>query len=415
MIKVLSIVGARPQFIKAATLSRAIRDHNRSSPPIPITELLVHTGQHYDPNMSDIFFDELEIPKPSHHLGIGSASHGRQTGEMLAKIEEVIIEEKPDWVLVYGDTNSTLAGALAAVKLHVPVAHIEAGLRSYNRRMPEEINRVLTDHVSSLLLCPTETAVRNLKDEGIREGVHLVGDVMFDAILHDIEVAEKKSTILRDLDLQTKGYFLATVHRAENTDDPHRFECILTALQEIALTHPVVWPVHPRARKILQHGYPHLLAEASYNGSPRLAKLTERGSRLCILEPVSYLDMLVLEKNARVVLTDSGGVQKEAYWLQVPCVTLRDETEWVETVETGWNVLAGAEPGTIVTMAQNPPRPSASPLLFGAGDAAKRIIEVLIAASLSHPLKQCPTLSERTEKVSSNPANEANTLHLSSS
>jgi len=380
-MKIVTIVGARPQFVKAAAVSRAVQTYNQSisGNQTTILELLVHTGQHYDRDMSDIFFEELGIPEPAYNLGIGSGSHGRQTGEMLRGIEEALLREQPDWLLAYGDTNSTLAGALAAVKLHIPVAHVEAGLRSHNRCMPEEINRVLTDHVSTLLLCPTETAVKNLKDEGIKQGVHLVGDVMYDAVLHDLPVAERRSAILRDLGLQPKGYHLATVHRAENTDDTIRLDGILAALQEISRIRPVVWPMHPRTRQVLSRLHPSLLADAIEDHSTPIPGRAGTHHGLCAINPVSYFDMLVLEKNAKLILTDSGGVQKEAYWLGVPCVTLRDETEWVETVEVGWNVLAGADRDQIVRLAETRTPPGERPALFGAGDAAKRTIEVLAA------------------------------------
>ena len=380
-MKIVTIVGARPQFVKAAAVSRAVQTYNQSisGNQTTILELLVHTGQHYDRDMSDIFFEELGIPEPAYNLGIGSGSHGRQTGEMLRGIEEALLREQPDWLLAYGDTNSTLAGALAAVKLHIPVAHVEAGLRSHNRCMPEEINRVLTDHVSTLLLCPTETAVKNLKDEGIKQGVHLVGDVMYDAVLHDLPVAERRSAILRDLGLQPKGYHLATVHRAENTDDTIRFDGILAALQEISRSRPVVWPMHPRTRQVLSRLHPSLLADAIEDHSTPIPGRAGTHHGLCAINPVSYFDMLVLEKNAKLIITDSGGVQKEAYWLGVPCVTLRDETEWVETVEVGWNVLAGADRDQIVRLAETRTPPGERPALFGAGDAAKRTIEVLAA------------------------------------
>jgi UDP-GlcNAc3NAcA epimerase len=319
-MKIVSIVGARPQFIKAAVLSREIRKEH--------TEVLIHTGQHYDENMSQVFFDELDIPAPNYFLGIGSGSHGAQTGAMLAGIEEVLLKEQPDCVLVYGDTNSTLAGALAAVKLHIKVAHVEAGLRSFNRRMPEEINRVLTDHVADLLLCPTQTAVDNLAAEGITAGVHLVGDVMYDGLLWAVERGKRTSTILADLGLSPKNYALVTVHRAENTDDPERLGGILDALNQIEET--IVWPVHPRAHKKLEE----------LNWQP--------AEHIRLIEPVGYVDMATLEAQARVILTDSGGMQKEAYWLGVPCITLRDETEWVETVEAGANEIVGTSAPCIV-------------------------------------------------------------------
>ncbi len=323
-MKIVTIVGARPQFIKAAVLSRELRKEQ--------TEILVHTGQHYDSNMSDIFFAELGIPAPDYNLGIGSGPHGKQTGEMLAAIEEVLLKAIPDWVIVYGDTNSTLAGALAAVKLHIKVAHVEAGLRSFNRAMPEEINRVMTDHASDLLLCPTKTAEENLAKEGITKGVHLVGDVMYDALMW-AAAQEKGPSILDTLDLEPGKYLLATVHRAENTDDPNRLKGILAAFEQVQET--LVWPVHPRTRQKLQ--------ELQWKPAGHVK----------MIEPLGYLDIAQLEKHARIILTDSGGIQKEACWLGVPCITLRDETEWVETVQSGWNVLVGAETRQILQYIQN--------------------------------------------------------------
>jgi len=357
----LTIVGARPQFIKAAAVSRAIREHNAVHPERPIHEVLLHTGQHYDENMSQVFFDELDIPHPHYNLGVGSLPHGAQTGRMLERIEEVLLKEKPAWVLVYGDTNSTLAGALAAAKLHIPVAHVEAGLRSYNRHMPEEINRVLADHLSTLLFCPTRAAVDNLAGEGIREGVELVGDVMYDAALYYVERAEAHSTILADLSLRPQEYVLATVHRAENTDDPLRLRAIVEGLDAVAQKMPVVIPLHPRTRSALERE--GLLAQAA--GACRL------------IPPLGYLDMVLLEKNARLIATDSGGVQKEAYFYGVPCITLREETEWVETVETGWNVLVGTDRERITLAATSFAKPAARPALYGDGMAAARCVAML--------------------------------------
>ena len=320
-MKALSIVGARPQFIKVkpviSEFAKAEIDH-----------ILVHTGQHYDYEMSKVFFDELSIPEADYNLEVGSYTHGRQTGLMLERIEKVLLEEMPDMVVVYGDTNSTLAGALAAVKLHIPTAHIEAGLRSFNRCMPEEINRIVADHISTLLFCPTDTAVRNLADEGITDGVHQVGDIMYDSVLHNITLAEQSSVILDQLALDSKTYYMATIHRAENTDNKERLDNILNALRQIEV--PIVLPMHPRTKKTLG------------------AKLDNIGAGVKIIDPVSYLDMLMLEKNARVILTDSGGVQKEAYWANVPCITLRDETEWVELVQAGYNRVVGADTSAIL-------------------------------------------------------------------
>ncbi len=361
-LRIVTIVGARPQFVKAATVSRAIAAHNEAGRDPVIEEKLVHTGQHYDDNMSAVFFEELEIPRPAYNLGVGSGTHGEQTGRMLERIEQVLLSEKPDLTLVYGDTNSTLAGALAAVKLHIPVAHVEAGLRSFVRTMPEEINRVLTDHVCDLLFCPTPTAVANLAREGIDKGVHRVGDVMYDSTLfYAQKVTPREQDMLRRLGIAAKSFDLATVHRAENTDSRERLSDIFEAFDEIATPAcPVVVPLHPRTVKYVQQ----------YGLRVRDA--------VRIIEPASYLEMVVLEKNARRILTDSGGVQKEAYFLGVPCVTLREETEWVETVEAGWNILAGSDKRAIVA-AVNAPAPAASRDngLYGNGDSATRICELL--------------------------------------
>ena len=366
-VRLLTVVGARPQFIKAAAVSRAIREHNADHPERPIREVLLHTGQHYDENMSQVFFDELEIPRPDHNLGVGSLPHGAQTGRMLERIEEVLLREKPDGVLVYGDTNSTLAGALAAVKLHIPVAHVEAGLRSLNRHMPEEINRVLTDHLSTLLFCPTRAAVDNLASEGIRKGVELVGDVMYDAAQYYAAKAEARSSIMAELSLQPHEYVLATLHRAENTDDPTRLRAIIEGLGAVAQQVPVVIPLHPRTRAALE----------------REGLLARVGETCRLIPPVGYLDMVLLEKNARLIATDSGGVQKEAYFCGVPCITLREETEWVETVEAGWNVLVGVERERIISVALSFVPPETRLALYGDGSAAKRCV-ALLSASIYH-------------------------------
>lgn len=349
-MKIATVIGARPQFIKAAAVSRVLRTQHQ--------EILVHTGQHYDANMSEIFFEELHIPRPDYNLGIGSGRHGAQTGAILEQVEEVLITEKPDALLVYGDTNSTLAGALAASKLHIPVIHIEAGLRSFNRRMPEEINRVLTDHLSSWLFCPTETAVKNLLAEGITAGVHKNGDVMYDAFLYNLELAKEKSTILQAVGLTSKAFILCTIHRAENTDDPARLTQILTAISQISL--PVVLPLHPRTRKIVQ--------ELGLNSLLEKVK---------VIDPVGYLDMITLEAHALKLVTDSGGVQKEAYFAGVPCITMRDETEWVETVEVGWNRLTGADEGKILEAVESFAPPEERPSIFGNGNAAEQFITAL--------------------------------------
>ena len=317
----------------------------------------MHTGQHYDNNMSRVFFDELEIPPPDYSLGVGSGLHGEQTGAMLARLEKTLLAEKPDWTLVYGDTNSTLAGALAAAKLHIPVAHIEAGLRSFNRMMPEEINRLVTDHLSDLLLCPSQSAVDNLAAEGITRGVHIVGDVMMDALLTASERSRTQSKILEKLDLRENEYILATVHRAENSDDTIRLRKILAAFEEV--DDQVIFPVHPRTRKVIE--------TMKYVPSAKVQ----------LIEPVGYLDMVRLEQSARMILTDSGGIQKEAYWLGVPCVTLRDETEWPETVQSGWNVLSGADTEKIIQAVRSSAPPPSRPALYGDGKASARIVEWL--------------------------------------
>lgn len=320
-------------------------------------EMLVHTGQHYDYGMSQVFFEELGIPEPDINLAVGSGSHGVQTGLMLARLEEIFLKERPAWVLVYGDTNSTLAGALAAAKLHIPVAHVESGLRSFNRLMPEEINRVMADHLSELLLCPSQTAVDNLATEGITRGVHLVGDVMADALAMAAERARDHSRILKQLDLIEGGYLLATIHRAENIDDPQRLLGILAALNQLDET--VIFPVHPRTRKAM--------AILPYSPAPHVH----------LTAPVGYLDMVRLEQAARMILTDSGGIQKEAYWLRVPCLTLREETEWIETVQEGWNVLTGANTDHILTAARSFTPPTTHPALYGEGDTAARCVTLL--------------------------------------
>jgi len=360
-VKIVSIVGARPQFIKAAVVSRALQEAG-------LREFLLHTGQHYDDNMSQVFFDELDIPRPHINLGIGGGTHGQNTGRMLEAIKAVLLEQRPDWVLVYGDTDSTLAGALATAKLHIPVAHVEAGLRSFNRRMPEEINRVLTDHAADLLFTPTDTAVANLRREGLPEDrIAQVGDVMYDAALYYAARAETCSRILRRLGLAPREYILATVHRAENTDDPARLQAIFGALAQVARTLPVVLPLHPRSRKALQRQGLYDLA----------------AQHLRLLEPVGYLDMVMLEKHARLIVTDSGGVQKEAYFHRVPCVTLRAETEWMELVETGWNVLVPPTSAEAICSAlvEGLERCGPEVLLYGDGRAAEKIVQRLMRAN----------------------------------
>lgn len=360
-MKIVTVIGARPQFIKASIISQKL---SRAS---NIQEVIVHTGQHYDQGMSNVFFEELGIPNPQYNLGIGSASHGQQTGHMLGSIEEVLLNESPDLVVVYGDTNSTLAGAIAAAKLHISIAHIEAGLRSFNRQMPEEINRVLTDHASDILLTPTKLASRNLIKEGIEKAqIFEVGDVMYDVALTFAEKADQKSKILENLNLQSNSFILATIHRAENTDDSKRLEYIFTALCQISETTEIVLPLHPRTKKALQ-------------SSGLLSKVS---NSLRVIDPVGYLDMVALEKNAQLILTDSGGVQKEAYFYQVPCVVLRDETEWQELIELGWNKLV--PPNSIKTIQTGilqhlsmDVNQLSFPTVYGDGHSAKKIVDIL--------------------------------------
>jgi UDP-N-acetylglucosamine 2-epimerase len=348
-MKVLTVVGARPQFIKAAPVRRALESAGH-------TEILVHTGQHYDDALSAAQFRDLELASPQINLGVGSGRHGVQTAQMLTRLEEVIVEHEPDWVLVYGDTNSTLAAALAAVKLRVPLAHVEAGQRSFNRCMPEEINRVLTDHASDLLLCSTPTAVTNLASEGIRANVQMVGDVMIDALAWMLQRTEQPGARAR-FGLEAGGYLLATVHRAENTDDTHRLRAILNAFN--ALGEPLVFPVHPRTRKAIER----------IGWEPR--------PHVQMIDPVGYRDVVELLRDARLLLTDSGGMQKEAYFLCVPCVILRNETEWGEIVEAGWATLAAADSERIQSVVRSLQRPSQHAALHGDGHAARRCVEHL--------------------------------------
>jgi UDP-N-acetylglucosamine 2-epimerase len=348
-MRVLTVVGARPQFIKAAPVSRILRKHHE--------EFLVHTGQHYDEAMSDLFFRQLLIPAPDRNLGVGSGPHGAQTGAMLGGIESIALEIHPDFLLVYGDTNSTLAGALVGAKLHIPVVHVEAGLRSFDRRMPEEINRIVADHVSTLLLCPTETAVKNLAREGITDGVHLVGDVMFDAFQQNLEIARGQSNVLGKLGLSPQGYQLLTVHRAENVDKQERLAAILRGVG--ASGRRAVFPVHPRTRVVI-------------NSSPGLVP-----ENLQLIDPVGYLEMLVLEGNAEAIVTDSGGVQKEAYFAGRPCITLRETTEWTETVESGWNTLVGTDPEAIAEAMKSFRPQGKRPNLYGDGHAAEQVVQAI--------------------------------------
>jgi UDP-GlcNAc3NAcA epimerase len=350
-MKIASIVGARPNFIK---LSPVCKELKRCG----LDNIIIHTGQHYNYEMDRVFFDEMGIPTPDYHLGIGSGSHGFQTGEMLKEVERALVAEKPDAVIVFGDTNSTLAGGLAAAKLHIKCAHIEAGLRSYDRKMPEEINRVLVDHCSDLLLCPTRTAVENLAREGITKNVYLTGDVMADAQMDCQRIAENKSHILESLKLKPKEYFLVTVHRASNTDDRGNLVAIIEALSALD---DVVFPCHPRTEKYLKD----------------FGLWDDLMGRINVIKPVGYLDMLLLEKNARKIITDSGGVQKEAYLLGVPCITLRDETEWVETVDDGWNVLVGPNQEKIVSAARSFEPGHERADVFGKGDASIKIVELV--------------------------------------
>lgn len=367
----LTVIGARPQFIKAGPVSRALSDAG-------IRELVVHTGQHYDALMSQVFFEELDLPEPYINLGVGSGTHAEQTASMLLGLERVIMQEKPDWVLVYGDTNSTLAGAITAAKLHIPVAHVEAGLRSFNRSMPEEINRVVADAVSDLLFAPTQAACENLWREGVAaHRVKLVGDVMFDAALQYGELADRRSTILDRLALQPRSYVLATVHRAGNTDNLQNLAHIVEGICTTARHVEVIWPVHPRTRKCLDCLVP--------------AVKFPPGVRL--IEPVGYLDMVQLERNACVIVTDSGGVQKEAYFCRVPCVTVRAETEWTELVEAGWNRLCAPISGQAVATAIAAAKGTTGrqELSYGGGGAAKRIARELRevgATALQHSVHE---------------------------
>jgi UDP-N-acetylglucosamine 2-epimerase len=350
-MKIVTVVGARPQFIKAAPLSRALRASHH--------EILVHTGQHYDDAMSGVFFRELGIPRPDYNLGVGSGSHGAQTGEMLRRMEETLLTERPDRVIVFGDTNSTLAGALAAVKLQIPVAHVEAGLRSYNRAMPEEINRVVTDHLSDLLFSPTRTGVENLAREGLTQGVHLVGDVMFDALRMFLPIAQARSEAMQAFDLSPGGYALLTLHRAENVDQEERLRSLMEALGGIPM--PVLFPAHPRTRARLD----------------ALGLTASLAPQIRLTEPVGYLDMLALQASARVILTDSGGVQREAFFLSVPSVILRKETEWPELVETGSSRLEGKNfsqlaPDCLLSLQPVPPGD-----LFGDGNAGRKIANII--------------------------------------
>lgn len=348
--KIISIIGARPQFIKAAPLSKELRKK--------FQEKIIHTGQHYDRNMSELFFKELKIPKPDYNLGIGSGCHGEQTGKMLIQIEKVLITEKPDLVIIYGDTNSTVAGALAGVKLHIPVVHVEAGLRSFNRMMPEEHNRIVSDNLSDLLFVPSKQSMLNLKNEGLGHRAFFVGDIMFDALLENLKVAEKSSDVLKKLKIDKQDYYLATVHRPANTDCKNNLISIIKAFNQ--LDHKVIFPVHPRTKKVLK----------KYN-------IKWDPKKIIMINPVGYLDMLVLTKKAKKILTDSGGLQKEAFYLKKEVVVLREESEWVELVKTGWTKLAGADKQKIIqyTLKASEKRSYFYP--YGKGDTSRKICKIL--------------------------------------
>lgn len=344
--------------MKAAALARAIERHNSQEPEILVQHKLVHTGQHYDEEMSGVFFSDLGLSDPDYELKVGSGPHGWQTGEMLRRLEPVLMNERPDLVIVYGDTNSTLAGALVASKLDIPIAHIEAGLRSWRREMPEEINRVVTDHLSSLLFAPSEKSVAILASEGILDGVFLVGDVMYDVLLWRLDQSGSHASALHSFGVASGEFAIATVHRPENADDPVKLKAILDALGRVASNgHPVLLPLHPRTRKALKGSIP---------------------SAVQVIPPLPYEQMVHLVANARLVLTDSGGLQKEAFWLAVPCVTLREETEWVETVESGWNILAGADEARILEGAKKGRPDSPPPPVYGHGNASERILDSLV-------------------------------------
>lgn len=371
-MKLITVIGARPQFIKAAVVSKQLKNE------VGMEEIIVHTGQHYDSKMSDIFFEELNIPTPKYNLGVGSASHGKQTARMLEGIEEIIQNENPDALMVYGDTNSTIAGALAASKLHISVAHVEAGLRSFNKQMPEEQNRILTDHISDILFCPTETAVHNLRNEGIHKGIYNTGDVMYDSVLSCMKIADIHYSFEKTINsfecypdlesachnslgsLTPKHYYLATIHRAENTDNKMKVFTILDSFE--GLDEPVLFLVHPRTIKVISES----LADRKYRN-------------IIFAKPVSYLEMLTLSVNANKILTDSGGLQKEAYFLNVPCITLRDQTEWIETLDGNWNVLSPIEKNTIIknVLEVDPTSDVLSKNHFGDGASAEKIVDIL--------------------------------------
>jgi UDP-GlcNAc3NAcA epimerase len=356
MKKILTIVGARPQFIKASAISRAIRDRFSTD----FQEIIVHTGQHYDANMSQVFFEQLDIDEPKYNLNVSGLNHGAMTGRMMEALEELMISEKPDLVLVYGDTNSTLAGAVTAAKLHIPIAHVEAGLRSFNRKMPEEINRILTDTVSSFLFCPTDVSVQNLKNEGICHQVFNVGDVMYDVALYFAEKAKLESHILNDLGLSERQYILVTCHREENTNSLERLTSILQALAELSKSKTIIFPIHPRTLKYIQQN-----------------DLSSYLENVHVIEPLPYMDLIALQQSAESILTDSGGIQKEAFFYQVPCITMRDETEWVETIDLGWNQLVGANANKIIQAVMNIKMGKLEVYPYGHGKASEMIINIL--------------------------------------
>jgi len=379
MKKFLSIVGVRPQFVKAAMVCAATERYNSGRPrEEQIKHLLLNTGQHYDFGMADVFFEQLPLPQPDYSLGIGSGSHGAQTAAMLERIENVLLADPPDCVIVYGDTNSTLAGALAASKLHIPVAHVESGLRSFNRRMPEEINRIVADHLSSLLLCPTRAAIEQLQQEGITENVYFTGDVMLDAVQIFATAANQRSTAMHDLGVSARNFILVTIHRAENTDSLERTGELVETL--CGLEQPTIFAMHPRLRSKLEQ-------EPEYQA---MGERLQRAAHVKITQPLPYIDMLHLEANAQLIMTDSGGVQKEAYFVATPCLTLRDETEWTETLKGGWNQVVGTSPAKILPLvrslwSQNGASPTGRPVLsaFGDGRASDNIIQVLATKELT--------------------------------
>lgn len=354
-MKILSVVGARPEFVQAMPISQILRAGHQ--------EIFVHTGQHYDYQMSQAFFDELDIPVPDYNLGVGSATQAQQTAEIMVGLEKVLLEEKPDFMIMRGDTNSSLAAALTASKLNIPFAHVEAGERSFNRTMPEEINRLVADRLANLHFCVSQAAERNLSAEGLTGSVYWVGDVMLDALLYVRPFAQEKSKILEKLQIEPRKYSLVTIHRAANTDDPKRLEQIIAALNQVSET--VILPVHPRTQKALSGLHLHF------------------EDNVRIIDPVGYFDMLVLEENARLIATDSGGVQREAYYLEIPCLTLRNETEWMGTVEAGWNKLTGADQKLILENWFDFVPPNDHPSIYGVGNAAQRIVDVLDTSAVS--------------------------------